>query len=373
MKKEIGSEFYLDRYENLEDKPINFNHLGLCIADTAFISTGRNAISFILEQIKIPQDEKIALLPAFTCYTVIEPFIDAGYSINFYSINRDMTYDREMFLEELERVKPCVVLVHGYFGFDTLKPIKNILKHIKMKGTIVIEDITQTLYSDIRFSDVDYYVFSFRKWLAIPDGGCVISSKKTFSFKPFKVDIALQEKKLEAFHAKYLYITRDIGVKDDFLKLFYEADRILGNQSTIYAMSPTSKMIQSNADIEFLKLRRRKNYEVLLRGLSDIKAIDLIFDKLGENIVPLYFPFYVKSDRAELQSYLAKNDIYAPIVWPKSSHCEGLIDEESEWIYRHILVLPCDQRYDISDMEKIIRVMKDYDCILSQEEISVKV
>lgn len=372
MKREIGSEFYLDRDADLKDIPIDLDYLDINISDTAFISTGRSAISFILKQIKLPEDEKIALLPPFTCHTVIEPFIDAGYKIHYYRINRDLTSNSELFLEDLEDVKPSVVIVHGYFGFDTLKAIKNILQHIKMKGTVVIEDITQTLYSSIRYTDADYYVFSFRKWLAIPDGGCVISTKRSFYYKPYKVDDELQEKKLKAFHAKHLYINNDTGIKDEFLKLFREADNILNNQKCIYVMSPISKRIQANTDINFLRSRRRQNYNILLRALNATNIIEPIFDKLGEGIVPLYFPFYIKCDRNKLQSHLAKNTIYAPIIWPKATYCDGFIDGESEWIYENILALPCDQRYGADDMKRIVEVIENYEALLAEEKISAK-
>lgn len=373
MKREIGSEFYLDANQELENKAINLDYLDINIADSAFISTGRSAISFILKQIKLPEDEKIALLPPFTCHTVIEPFIDAGYSIYYYRINRDLTCSSELFLEDLENVKPSVVIVHGYFGFDTLKPIKNILQHIKMKGTVVIEDITQTLYSNIKYSDADYYVFSFRKWLAIPDGGAAISTKRSFYYKPFKVDDKLEDKKIEAFHKKHLYINDDFGVKDEFLKLFREADNILNNQKCIYAMNPISKLIQANTDISFLRTRRRQNYNILLKFLSNSNIIQPIFDKLPEGIVPLYFPFYIKCDRNKLQSHLAKNSIYAPIVWPKATYCDGFIDEEAEWIYENILAIPCDQRYGTDDMKRIVEVIENYQALLDKDKISAEI
>ena len=62
-----------------------------------------------------------------------------------------------------------------------------------------------------------------------------------------------------------------------------------------------------------------------------------------------------------MQEYLAKHDIYAPVIWPKPSQCEGMIDSKVEWIYKHILAIPCDQRYDIDDMERIVQVLKSYE------------
>lgn len=361
MYKEIGSDFWLNRYDELENKEISLDFLQLNISDVAFISTGRSAISFVLEHIKISEDKKVVLLPPFTCHTVIEPFINAGYKVFYYSIDRNLKCSRESFLEDIERYQPSVVLVHGYFGFDTLSSIKDVILDIRKAGIIVIEDITQTMYSEFVHTKSDYYVCSFRKWAALPDGGCAISTNKSFSYKPDKVDKNLQEAKMKAFHAKYLYMCKDIGNKDEFLKMFKDAEQILCNQQDIFAMSDVSKMIQGNLQIDFLRERRRENFQILCRGLTGINFIELIFNYLPKDVVPLYFPVYVKHNRKILQKYLAENNIYAPIVWPKPIQCECLVTRETNWIYDHILSIPCDQRYSSDDMKKIVEKIIDFD------------
>ena len=72
---------------------------------------------------------------------------------------------------------------------------------------------------------------------------------------------------------------------------------------------------------------------------------------------PLYFPIYVK-DRPGIQKQLAQKHIYAPVLWPVNTR-EILIDETIEYLFDHLLAIPCDQRYDEKDMEKIISVLND--------------
>lgn len=360
MYKEIGSDFWLNRYDELENKEISLDFLQLNISDVAFISTGRSAISFVLEHIKISEDKKVVLLPPFTCHTVIEPFINAGYKVFYYSIDRNLKCSRESFLEDIERYQPSVVLVHGYFGFDNLSSIKDVILDIRKSGVIVIEDITQTMYSKFEHIKADYYVCSFRKWTALPDGGCAISINKPFTYKPVKVNKNLQEAKLKAFHAKYLYIYKDIGNKNEFLKMFRAAEQILCDQHDLFAMSDVSKKIQGNLKIDFIRERRRDNFQVLSKGLASISFIEPVFNNLPEDVVPLYFPVYVKHNRNELQKYLAENNIYAPIVWPKPIQCEGLVTSETNWIYDHILSIPCDQRYGSDDMRRIVQNIIDF-------------
>lgn len=360
MCKEIGSNFWLDKHKKLEHKQIKLDYPGVEAIDTSFVSTGRSAISFVLNHIKIPENKKIALLPPFTCHTVIEPFINAGYKVFFHHINKDLSCSREFFLRDIKRFKPALVLVHGYFGFNTLGPVADIISDIKEKGITVIEDITQTLYSEFRHIAADYYICSFRKWAALPDGGCAISAKTPFSYKPVKQDSKLQEAKLGAFHAKYLYINKGIGLKNKFLEQFREAEQILAGQNSIFAMSEISKVLQANLNIDFIRGRRRKNFNVLAEGLANSDVLAPVFNTLDKETTPLYFPVYVRYDRKKIQDYLAGNNIYAPIIWPKPSQCEGLIDLNAEWIYQHILAIPCDQRYDNKDMERIINVLEAY-------------
>ena len=361
MHKEIGSNFWLNRYDKLESKEISLDFLQLNIVDIAFLSTGRSAISFVLNHIELPEDKKIALLPQFTCHTVIEPFIKAGYKVFYYSIDKDLHCDKESFLKDIEKYQPSVVLVHGYFGFNTLLPIKDIITDIRESGIIVIEDITQTMYSKIEHTEADYYIASFRKWAALPDGGFAASTNKRFSYKPDKIDEKLQEAKLEAFHAKYLYICKDNGNKEEFLNMLKNAEQILSEQKEIFTMGNVSKMIQGNLEIDILRYRRRENFQYLFEGVADTSLIEPVFKDLPEDVVPLYFPIYVKCDRRTLQSFLAENNIYAPVIWPKPIQCKNNITESVDWIYDHILSIPCDQRYGIEDMKRIVEKIIEFD------------
>ena len=60
------------------------------------------------------------------------------------------------------------------------------------------------------------------------------------------------------------------------------------------------------------------------------------------------------------QTYLAENKIYAPIIWPKSDLCNNSINLEVDWIYRNILSIPCDQRYSMEDMERVVEIINNY-------------
>lgn len=365
MYKEIGSNFWMDRYQTLEHKGISLDYLGLKIRDTAFLSTGRSAISFVLNQLDVPEDRKVALLPPFTCYTVIDPFIDAGYQVRFYEVDRQMTFNAKRLMEDVRRYLPSVVLVHSYFGINTLAPLKDTLTSIREAGITLIEDVTHMLYSDSHHDEMDYYVGSFRKWAELPDGGFAISTKEMFRGKPELPDTILEEAKVKAFHAKYLYMAKDEGEKGTFMDLFRIADERLETQDSIYAIAPVSAMLQAGMDTVRLRKKRRENYQTLLDGLLDCDVLEPVFRHLAEGAVPLYFPVYVRKERKSFQKYLAEQGIYAPVVWPRPVPCENVIGEDAEWIYEHVLSIPCDQRYGREEMEYILEKIRSYERMTS--------
>jgi len=361
MYEEIGSNFWLDRHDELEAKEISLDFLQINIHDVAFLSTGRSAIAFLLEHIGLPKDKKVALLPPFTCRTVIQPFMKAGYRVCHYGINEDLTCDADSLVESIEKNQPSIVLVHGYFGFDTLRSIKEVVLDMRSSGIVVIEDITHTMYSSFEHTESDYYVSSLRKWVALPDGALAISTNRPFAYKPSRIDEDLQEAKLQAFHAKYLYMCEGIGNKDEFLRRFGEAEQILCKQESIFAMSLISKKIQANLRLDTLRKKRRENFKALVEHTRNLGTLEPIFDSLCEDITPLYFPVYIKQNRKEFQSYLAENNIYAPILWPKPSECAKAIPPTADWVYQHILSIPCDQRYGLDDMQRIAETIMEFD------------
>lgn len=359
MYKEIGSNFWCDttKIKNLESEfKIYFNNIKY--TDSAFLWTGRSAIVFVLNDIK--KGPKRVLLPAYTCcHTVIKTFLKRGYEIDYYNINNKLEIDTEDFERTALKTKPTVALFHSYFGFDTLSSTNKQINKLKEEGTIIIEDITQSLFSVTNHIDADYYIGSFRKWLAIPDGGVALKVNGMFNNKP-KIENKEQVScKLEAFHNKYLYMENNAGDKSIFLNLFKKAKELIDESDEIYSISKESQFILNNINVNELAQKRRDNYIYLLDNLKEIEQISVIFNKLPKDEVPLYFPILIKSGRAEMQVYLAQNHIYAPVIWPFGDEIR-VISKNTQEIYDQILAIPCDQRYSIDEMKKIVDVILEF-------------
>lgn len=359
MVGEIGSNFWLNPNEEFSEvpirTPIQFNCKG---NDSVWLSTGRSAIRFVIETIEKRRSglKKVAVLPSFTCNTVIEPFLKSGYMVFYYPVEKDLRTTSDAILQTVIENDATIVLFHRYFGFDTLDgQVDKMFEILHDLGKYTIEDCTQCLYSDIHRSNCDFAIGSIRKWTGTPDGGFAVCREGEFSGKPQKTDVILEKAKVEASYAKYRYLFEYEGEKSEMLAMYRHAEDILDNQTEIYAISTTSVKVQSNLNIDNLKRKRRENFKLLGNIISS--RVKTVFC-LNNQEVPLYFPIIV-GDRSALQKHLVDNAIYAPIVWPKDEQqpiqCEG-----AEYLYNHLLCIPIDQRYNQDDMRRIAKVIDNF-------------
>lgn len=359
MQREIGSNFDLNPNKKLEGiSNIDLSSYGLEGTDSVLLSTGRSAISIVLDEIerRNPNIHMIALIPPFTCHTVIDPFINKGYKVVAYSVDKYLRVDIEKFREELIASKASVVLIHRYFGFDTLRGFEQVVNEYQAKGIIFFEDKTQCLYSDQTNLNTDYVVGSFRKWAGLPDGGYAICREGYLNGKPTHYDEELTERKLRASYWKYEYLHDGRGEKQQFLHEYGVAEQILDKQDKYYKISPASESVQTSLDLDDLKERRKRNYAFVYERLKDIFRI--ITPELSNGDVPLYLAISTQK-RMELQTYLRDRKIYAPIVWPKAGYCPSIC-EVAEAIYDTVLCLPIDQRYDLDDMSRMVSSVEEF-------------
>ncbi len=361
MLSEIGSNFWINPNEELKDLPLGTpEQFGCKGNDFVWLSTGRSAISFAIKTIeeRNPQLKKSAVLPPFTCHTVIEPFLNADYEVYHYPINEKLETSADLILQCVKDHDAAVVLFHRYFGFNTVKGSDSLCRELREQNKFSIEDCTQCLYDGKNKSDADFFVGSIRKWQGTPDGGFAVCREGEFQDKPKQPDTPLEQAKIKASYAKYKYLFDHEGEKPAFLQLYREAEDILIAQDGFRSISPTSQKMQSNLDVCFLQNRRRENFQILLLGLADFQDVRPMFDRLNADIVPLYFPILTK-DRAALQAHLVQHAIYAPVVWPKAE-CLGEVCKEAEYLYQHLLCIPIDQRYDKDDMNRVLETINQF-------------
>ena len=356
MQKEIGSTYWLNpsKLEGLPKRSLKTPKLN---ENFSYVSTCRSAIGICLDTLS--DNRKIALLPAFTCESVLVSFLDRGYEVYPYPIRRDLTIDWEKFHESVEQLDPSVILVHSYFGFNTIGELKPHVKELREKGIIVIEDQTQTMFSKNALAGANYYVGSIRKWMPVPDGAFVSSP-----IKCTEEDDELACAKVKALTAKGDWMLNEVGTKPEFQGYFRSAEGILDSRKKPYLMSSVAREIYASTDIENVRKIRRSNCQQLISGILVSKVLSeklvLPVSEIGAEECPFHLPVLVKEGRIELQQYLASKDIFATVIWGCPEEYKETIDEDSKYVYDHILCFHVDQRYDESDMNRILDVLNEY-------------
>lgn len=358
MYKEIGSNFWLDVRNLSIDKyklvPEDFNLFG---EDCVLLSTGRAALSYALREIKkrYPRSNYKALIPPFTCETVIQPFYKERYDVYTYDIDERLNFTGRMLKESIEESGANVVLIHRYYGFNTVFQIEETIREYRDKGVIFIEDRTQNIYSSFDTLPVDFVVGSFRKWSALPDGGFCLCMKGCLEDKPVLEDRNLVREKLKAFGLKHDYMVMDNGDKKTFLDAYANAEKILDEEEDLYKMSTEAMSILKSLDKVSLAVKRRENYQYLYEKIIEKTDLNLLTGQLEEGVVPLYLAIS-SQNRDTIQRKLREKKIYAPIVWPKANICPKISDVVQR-IYDTVLCIPIDQRYELEDMEKVLNVL----------------
>lgn len=308
-----------------------------------YLLSGRTALHFIIEDIVKTRMPRKVLLPSYCCESIILPFVQTGIDIQFYQVNFDgidYPYDNDA----------DVVFLIDYFGYEILKN-GEIARAERQAGKVILYDATHKINGNPQVQAyADYSFCSYRKWFycnyakAIKHTGDFCQDNRLISNERY---IAIRD---EAAFEKEKYFAGLTGGKEGFLAMFSTAEQMLDEDYIGYAG------IAVDFDLREISKKRRENAAYLISELKNFSQIKLWRDNIMSDDVPLFVPIMVSPLlRNDLRSALIKENIYCPIHWAKSplhGKCNDLYDTE--------LSLICDQRYDIKDMERMFRVIKDY-------------
>ncbi len=336
--KKIGGLLPLEKTQEKE------NHFfdSLCTHDDLkFMMSGRCAIYYAIEDIKTTDTKKVAYLPLYTCETVVAPYKKAGYTLMFYHLDRSMTpvFD-ESVLDKISVINLC-----GYYGF--CKYDREFVKKCKEHGVCIIEDVTHSVLSANGVDPLaDYVVGSLRKWMGVAAGGFAMKRNGTFAFAPLEP------------HPEHLR-QRYEAIENNDSELFWSCEMKLRQIFDAYAGDEQSEYIMKHADYQEISKKRRENYQYLLDHMKKNDAIKIVFPQLDAESVPSHFTLFV-SDRARFQEYIEKNGIKTSIFWPQGPYIDLTHQDDTRYIYEHVISLPCDQRFDVSDMQYVCDVLNAY-------------
>lgn len=355
MKKEVGSIFPLSdaTLVEAESKLVPFKE------DRIYYSLCREALFDIAKAMNA--NNKTVLIPAYTCQTVITPFEEAGWHCEYYSITTSLRIDGQSLQTLIEMHQPSLMVVHPYFGMDLNENETAQLTKIKNMGVDIVLDLTQCLFSTKKYPFASFIVASYRKWIPIPDGGYLKNfSEEVIISQPEYENEAFTQREIAAMYLRGQYFGNgEQRTKSISIRLSKAADAIVESDIAPHKMSQVAYNLLKEHGVEANQQNRYTNFTYLFDNIQENEHVIKVCKNIKEvTTAPLYFTIYVK-DRLALQRLLAQDAIYAPVIWPVEDE-RVLIDDDVKFIYSYLLAIPCDQRYDVSDMQRAVEIINNF-------------
>lgn len=312
--KEIGGFFQLD---HLSNNPYYENLVEL--------NTGRNALLYLA---KAKEIRKI-YLPYFLCSSISDMLSKHKINYEYYRISKEFF---PIFNQVLKNAEYLYVV--NYYGQIT----NGVISEFNDKYKNIILDNTQSFFQK-PIPGVDT-IYSCRKYFGVPDGAYL--STDTILDKKLEEDQSV-------FRMKHI-LGRYEGQASDYYDEFKKNDELF-KELPLRKISQLTKNILGAIDYKIVIESRNNNFEYLHCRLKHTNVLHV-----KAPYAPFAYPYYVENG-IEIRKKLADKKIYVPTLWPNV--LKENREDSVEYDYAaNILPIPCDQRYDIKDMKRIIKELK---------------
>lgn len=312
--REIGGYIELEKYQ------------GYLFHDEAYkLNSGRACLEYILINRKI---KKIAM-PYVMCDSVLEVCHKLDVKINYYHID-------ERFRPIYQNNDPEEWLyLMNYYGQLTRTEIENYIDDFKN----VIVDQTHDYFSKA-YDKVDN-IYTCRKYLGVADGAFLYTDLE----KNYNLESSLSYNQMEHILGRF-----EKSASEFYIKSVENNKRF--KEETIKLMSLLTENMLRSFDYEFIHKRRNDNFNFLYeklnkKNLLNIRKVDGAFS----------YPLMI-TDGKKIKKELIKRNIYVPTLWPNVLENNGLKEYEYNMV-ENLLPLPCDQRYDVEDMEYMVNTIEE--------------
>lgn len=309
-----------------------------------YLDSGRSSLLIALLKIIELGGAKEAWLPGFACRSVVQPFEQLGFRVNFYSMGDDLQKPKML----PTNLRGSTFLFINYFG----KRNDSIINWLKEKKNhscdfFVIEDCVQAALSEDVGNIGDFVVYSFRKYFPQPDGA-LLTSNFPLEFKLTPPDEAYVSEKLIG-----KLIRGQNGDPEEFLAFLNSAEQRLDKFIRPRFTSRLSNFLFERTDFADIACKRRKNWFYLMDSLQEVFSrgiVSPLFADIGKGEVPLGLPVVVHEGKRDvLRSFLFEKNIFCPVHWP--------IDiEDIRWtsemnLSSSIMTIPLDQRLSEPELQ----------------------
>ena len=284
------------------------------------VSTGRGGLVCALDALPAEEITGRAWLPSLCCSSLGAVFLKRGYTLEFYG---------DIGCNDLPPVARGDVFLYIHFcGFPN-RTVERLLSELPGGSRpFVVEDCVSALFTANVGEFGDFALYSFRKFLAVPDGGLLLSRR------PLKADL---EPASESFISAKI-----LGGFLNSPELLRRGEDLLDGDDSPREPSDFGRYLLDRLPWEHIPGARRRNYS---------RLADLIpgAPPLTEETVPLGLPLFVRRGKGELERRLRAKGFEPPFSW-------GAPPGDPEKEADRVTVLPCDERMGEEDLEKIAEI-----------------
>jgi|TARA_Y100000296_G_C5168936_1_gene256242 hypothetical protein len=292
-------------------------------------NSARSAIKLVLSSL----DAEKVWLPAYTCDAVVEAAKDVGVPFEFYKLDSNFEVESSLQLKGDE-----FILIVDYFGLCN-EAVKGSRSRFANSQRIV--DCSQSYFSEP--TEALATIYSPRKFFGLPDGGLLYSADPR---------IKQPEQRDESSESRMAHlISRITNSPEAAYQNYLEAERAI-SKLPVQGMSRLTERLLQSVDYQRARKTRTRNAQYLHERLGQYNQLNLNID---EAAVPLCYPF-LPNVKVASKADLIKGRVFVPTYWPEVL---GRVEEGSfEWnLVTNGLFLPCDQRYNEDDMDRLISLL----------------
>lgn len=270
-------------------------------------------------------------MPKYICDAMLAPLHALGIEIVFYDL------DQRLSVAESVTLSPEDWLLYvNYFGL-CCKQEAQLLK--RFNPSQLIMDHSQALFAVPQKCLATIY--SPRKFFGLPDGGLLHTTLNISESE--QIDSSSVSRCIHLLQR--LNTTAESGYAD-----FKLAEETL-NDIQPRRMSGLSEKLLACIDLETIKQRRNKNFHFLHRELQHLNGFEVDLTKIDG---PLCYPLLINDHG--LRKRLISERIFISTYWPEVM--TRVKPESIEYsMTSKCLPLPCDQRYNPSDLIRMVHLV----------------
>lgn len=270
-------------------------------------------------------------LPHYICHSVTDAVRASGVDIAWYALD-------ECFLPQVWPVLNDNELLYyvNYFG-QCGRQQETLLEHYSSKRLIF--DHAQAFYAQPL--EALATLWSPRKFFGLPDGGLLITDVKLPSL-PGQDRVSLH-------YSQHLLIQLSSGTRAGY-QAFQQAEERLKSIAA-QSMSLLTEKLMLSLNYPHICEKREQNYHRLHQALQDINQFPLSDAKVSG---PFCYPLLLKG--SSLHGALIAQGVFVATYWAEVSE-RVTKDSHEALLVRELVALPCDQRYSIEDMDRLINIV----------------